>query len=190
MPDLPEEVVTTTLHLVNAVAAHLPSYVDRQDLAQEAHLRVLRAYPKYDPDAGISLKTFLYKHIRGAVLDSLRKAEGYSRHKGKRVSICSLDSGGYNANNSGEDEREIDVADVAVVPADRIVLEMQKARIIRDAISTLVPLRASVVYLYFWEEKDCKEIGELFDVSESRISQIISSSLMHIGDVLHKAGLI
>ena len=57
------------------VAARLPRLVDVDDLIQAGAIGLAGAVARFDPRRGIRFTTFMDKHIRGAILDSLRAAD-------------------------------------------------------------------------------------------------------------------
>ena len=62
-------------------------------------------------------------------------------------------------------------------PGDRIELE-EKLKALSRAIAELPEQERIIVTLYYYEEMRLKDIGELYDVSESRISQIHGRALV------------
>lgn len=66
-------------YAVAKVAATLPSHVDRDDLLSAAHVALVRAADRYDPEGGASFATYALPRLHGAVLDELRSADWAGR---------------------------------------------------------------------------------------------------------------
>jgi RNA polymerase sigma factor for flagellar operon FliA len=65
-------------YLTDRIVSHLPEQVkanDREDLFIEGIIGLLEAIDRFDPDKKIKFETFASKRIRGAVIDTLRKAD-------------------------------------------------------------------------------------------------------------------
>ena len=62
-------------HIVNRVAASLPSTYSRDDLVQNGILGLIAATMRFDPNAGVTFASFAGRRIEGAVIDSLRRAD-------------------------------------------------------------------------------------------------------------------
>ena len=67
------------------------------------------------------------------------------------------------------------------------VLEGEKIEIVSRALDRLSEKERLVVTLYFYEELNLKEIGEIIGVTESRASQIRSRALLRLRSYLRRA---
>lgn len=66
-------------------------------------------------------------------------------------------------------------------------LVTQEARVhLANTIETLSKQERLVVTLYYYEELTLKEVGKVLGVSESRVSQIHSSAILHLRTKLHE----
>jgi len=72
-------------------------------------------------------------------------------------------------------EEVMSIADDASHQPDVIVEEAEFMEAVTDAIAELPEREQLVMQLYYVEELNLKEIGEVLEVSESRVSQILSS---------------
>jgi len=72
-------------------------------------------------------------------------------------------------------EEVMSIADDSSQQPDVIVEEAEFMDAVTDAIADLPEREQLVMQLYYVEELNLKEIGEVLSVSESRISQILSS---------------
>ena len=69
---------------------------------------------------------------------------------------------------------------------DKHVEEEELKRIISDIISKLKERERLVITLYYYEELSMKEIGEILGLTESRISQIHTKTMMKIRNMISK----
>ncbi len=73
----------------------------------------------------------------------------------------------------------------ARAPDDRLGRAELRARV-REALAALPPKERMVLLLYFYEEANLKQIGEILHLSESRVSQIRSRALQRLRQALHQ----
>ncbi|MFB3901859.1 MAG: sigma-70 family RNA polymerase sigma factor [Acidobacteriota bacterium] len=59
-------------YIAQRIAARLPRGVQLDDLVSSGILGLLDAYEKFDPEKGVSFRTYASLRIKGAILDSLR----------------------------------------------------------------------------------------------------------------------
>ncbi len=69
---------------------------------------------------------------------------------------------------------------------DKHVEEEELKRIISDIISKLKEREKLVITLYYYEELSMKEIGEILGLTESRISQIHTKTMLKIRNMISK----
>ena len=83
-----DDVVLEHLPLAKAIAVrvheNLPVHVDLDDLIHAGILGLFDAVDKYDPDKNVLFQSYAKHRIKGAILDSLRKADWASRDLRKR----------------------------------------------------------------------------------------------------------
>ena len=68
-------------------------------------------------------------------------------------------------------------------PDDRLLMEEQVAAL-REAILELKDQQRTVLTLYYFEELNAREIAEVLDISESRVSQIRSKALAQLRQIM------
>lgn len=61
--------------------------------------------------------------------------------------------------------------------------------LLKDSIESLLENEKLVISLYYYEELTYKEIGEVMELSESRISQIHSKAILKMKNLLKKQGI-
>jgi RNA polymerase sigma factor for flagellar operon FliA len=93
------------------------------------------------------------------------------------VGMVSLDSK-YSDDNSEKNVREIDV--IRDEKGSNPVIEAQKQDLKGLLTKGLTRAERLIVVLYYYEEMTMKQIGELLDLSESRVSQMHSSIIARL----------
>lgn len=72
---------------------------------------------------------------------------------------------------------------------EQLYEEKEMKKILADSIANLGENEQKVISLYYYEELTYKEIGYILNLSESRISQIHSKSILKIKNILTKKGI-
>lgn len=67
---------------------------------------------------------------------------------------------------------------------DRVAEEAERKRTLADAITALPERERLVVTLYYMEDLRLKEIGQVLQLSESRVSRVLNSALFHLGEYM------
>ena len=87
--NLKDELVLAHLSLVKYLAGRLairlPAHISQEDLESYGIFGLLEAVEKYNPDLGVSFKSYAYNRIRGAMLDEIRKLNWVSRTTWQKV---------------------------------------------------------------------------------------------------------
>ncbi len=101
-----------------------------------------------------------------------------------RVGVLSLEdlSMGRDGQGTGEEVLASDVLD----PADA-VLERERVAILAKAVDRLPQKERTVVALYYHEGITMREVGEVLDLTESRVSQLHSQALLRLRGFLRGA---
>jgi RNA polymerase sigma factor for flagellar operon FliA len=85
---------------------------------------------------------------------------------------------------TGEDNDKISIAESIESPGslnpDTIVEKEEIKRVIVDAIKELPEKEKKVLVLYYYEDLTLKEIGEVLEVTESRVSQLHTKAVMRL----------
>ena len=96
------------------------------------------------------------------------------------VSLVSLDTPGMGRPD-GESLTMLDLVstEAAQGPA-QLVQAQQRTALLAEAIEALPQQEKVVIALYYNEELTMKEIGQVLDVTESRVSQIHTKAILHL----------
>lgn len=220
-----EQYLPLVRHVVGRLVVDLPTGIDREDLVGHGILGLVRAVTNFDPRRGVTLKTFAYVQIRGAVLDELRRQDFLPRSARERVRLlererarleqelgrrpsldelaqaCALDTETLDetllAERTGRtlsharrfpDEGEASLVelmrgDVGDEPMER-VLRQESVERLALAVAALPERERRVIVLYYAEGLLLRDIAEVLDVTESRVSQIHTRALARLHEKL------
>jgi len=156
-------------------AAKLPDSVDWQDLFQDGSIALLDCIRRFDKRSGLKFKTFAMRRIAGSFSDGLRNMDWVPRLVRQRkepVVVMRQEKILYNEN---ADEKQ-DASHPKVY--DRKTMELRDE--VRRALRGLRKNQRLSVILCFLEGLSMKEAAESIGVSESRVSQIISETIVFI----------
>ena len=195
--------------LVKRIALHLlarlPDSVLLDDLMQAGMIGLLEAARSFDPTQGASFSTFAGIRIRGAIIDEIRRGDWAPRsvHKAGREiarTIADLESrlGREVADGEVADTRlfsletlELDEGRSVAADQDRTLAGAEQSQLLEkvgQAIGDLPEREQLVLNLYYTELLNLKEIGAVLEVSESRVSQIMSQATLRLRARLSTAG--
>ena len=185
------------------VSTGMPDSVEFDDLVGFGQFGLLDAINKFDIDKGVKFKTYATTRIRGAIFDELRELESKLGRtasdaeiakamnmteaeyqsavmKVSGTSVLSLNDVWY----SGDESEHVSIGDSIEAPnslnPDVIVEREEIRRVIIQAINELPKNEKMVIVLYYHEDLSFKEIGQVLNVSESRISQLHSKANLRL----------
>lgn len=115
--------------------------------------------------------------------------EFYEIKKMSTMSFVSFEEIGSLSNEEKDDLMRLLVDGNGDDPLSLAGLKEMKNSI-AGAIEQLSEKERMVISLYYWDELTMKEIGRVLDITESRVSQIHSNTLIHLKAKLRKEGLI
>jgi RNA polymerase sigma factor for flagellar operon FliA len=183
----------------------LPASIEHSDLVQAGIVGLMEALEAFDENRGNDFETFAKLRIRGAMLDEIRRASWAprstvrvaveARAAAARIAnemgtvptnrqiadALGLDVARYESlrgRNQGLSASvspdELDFASDGPLPED-VVAEESSHAALRAGILTLSEREQMIVALYYDRELTLKEIGAVLEVSESRVSQMLSA---------------
>lgn len=183
----------------------LPAAIEHSDLIQAGIVGLMEAVEAFDEDRGNDFETFAKLRIRGAMLDEIRRAAWAPRSTVKvaveaRAAAARIANanGGTATNRQIADELGIDVdryeklrgrnqglagsvtlEDIDLVSEmpspDEVANEESVHNALKRGITTLSEREKTVVALYYDRELTLREIGAVLEVSESRVSQMLTA---------------
>ncbi|MDP2775964.1 MAG: FliA/WhiG family RNA polymerase sigma factor [Nocardioides sp.] len=201
-------------YVAGRVRSGLPASVDSADLVSEGVIGLMDAIDKYDPSRGLQFQTYAVSRIRGAIIDSIRSADWVPRSVRTKIrdldrarEALQLQLGRTPeqvelAEAMGMSLPELREAlerptAVATVDHDELteihdrgprldeVFEDEGTReLLMKAVRRLPERDQVVIALYFFEGLTLAEIGQVLDVTESRVSQLRSRATRSLQTML------
>lgn len=140
----------------------LPKFVDIEDIKSAAYLGLVEAAFRFKPKMGVKFSTFAYIRIFGSICDYIRSQ--CLLKKGNLEPILSLES--FN------DEDDCCLKEIIESNTDSKIKNEEYFDFITFNMNKNIK---SIIREYFFENYSMKDIGEKRDLTEGRISQIISA---------------
>lgn len=204
-------------HTLGRLLAQLPPGVDQENLISAGTLGLVEAAAKFDPERGVKFEIYATWRIRGAVLDELRRNCPLPQQLLERIALIRRAHAALpapvtvealaKATGLTQDEVSDGLAAMQMTrmvsweslsetrqaqlaarqPEDAAEFEDQK-RLLTRAIIALCERERLVVTLYYLENLRLKEIGQVLDLSESRVSRLLSEALFNLGEYMRRHG--
>lgn len=175
-PDDPIAGMALVRQIAASVARRLPTHIDRDELVGLGTLGWAEARVRYDASRGVPFAGFAAARIRGAILDGLRRADTLSRGDRRRAQASHEPTLPRIVNDPAEVEaamsRPGETSDVSEVLAQKEMVDE-----LRGALAGLPERERYVVLRHFFDDVPMRIIGAELGVTESRISQIVSSAV-------------
>jgi len=191
----------------------LPSSVDYLDLAAIGTEELIKLARRYDDSLNDNFWGYAKKRVYGAMLDYLRSLDILSRASRKLVKAIDFAVEEYLLTHSNEpsDEELAEILDESVekIHEARIASSIytvmplhdqlqvgdegaalacvekdELVEVIKKTLASFKEREQMVIQLYYFEELTLKEISEVLEITESRISQIHKSVLVKIRESL------
>jgi RNA polymerase sigma factor for flagellar operon FliA len=196
----------------------LPPAIEHSDLVQVGIVGLMEAIEVFDPERGNDFETFAKLRIRGAMLDEIRRAAWAPRSTVKvAVEARAAATRIANENGSPATHRQIadrlglDIARyhelrgrnqglAGSVTLDEINFASEEQtpeqaadeasirNALRQGIAELSERDKTVVALYYDRELTLREIGAVLEVSESRVSQMLTAIAKRLRAAMESGG--
>ena len=155
----------------------IKNIIDFGDLVGFGFFGLLDAVERYNPNKDIKFKTYARLRINCAIYDGLRKMLPPIRYYDiteyiLRFSIISLNEISRYIENK-------------ITPEYLLEKKEIKKEVI-DALKKLPQIEYKVLKLYYYKELTLKEIVNIFEVSERRVSQIHGKAMQDLKDIFIK----
>lgn len=178
--------------IVHKVKRGLPREADTDGLLGAGMVGLLQAMDRFDPEKGVAFEAYATIRIRGAVQDELRSVDHLTRTQRHHAQAVHANPEAF----AGDDVAMAGTPFSAPMSYDPFVLDdtitgtpwqeavdIEEALAKRELIEHLkaalqsVPDRDRMVLsLYYEEELSLQEVGDILQVSPSRVSQLLSRS--------------
>lgn len=195
-------------HIIGKVAARLPSGVDVENLESAGILGLVEASQRFDATRGVDFKAFASLRIRGAIIDEARRNCPLPQDLMRRVSLVAKAHDRLPAPVTTEDlvretgltadevldalvarpfvhvhsleQLEVDPEETASTEGNGAIEREEQKQLLADAIAALPERERLVVTLYYMEDLRLKEIGQVLNLSESRVSRLLASAQLQL----------
>lgn len=187
----------------------LPSSIDYLDLSAIGTEELIKLARRYDENLNDSFWGYAKKRVYGAMLDYLRSLDILSRASRKLVKAIDYATEEYRSVHDEEPSDE-ELADILDENVDKIhdariassiytvmplhdqlqvgdegatlakVEKEELIEVIKKVLSGYKEREQLIIQLYYFEELTLKEISEILNITESRISQIHKSVIQKI----------
>lgn len=166
-----------------------PSY-EWDDAFGDGMVGLVEAAYNFDPSTGLKFVTYAGHRIRREVLDGIRRRNG-RRHwvSGKQHfvpnNVMSLHALGYSSYVDGELQLKEDFQGILGVEDNYDDLENASFRKNLVQVINRFGDRDKMIFtLYYFEGMKMRQIGELYEMTESRVCQILKALNFHLWYVL------
>jgi RNA polymerase sigma factor FliA len=203
-------------HILGKMLGSLPDSVDNDNLESAGILGLVEAAGQFDPARGVAFTTFSYQRIRGAILDELRRncpvpqavLQNWALIREASLHMAPPLTSEKLADQTGLTVEEVDDCIAAMrltrpeswaddlgelpVPCNReqeVDTESRRAeekQLLADAIEELPEKMRLVVTMYYLDDMRMKEIGEVLNLSESRVSRLIAAAELQLKSIVKR----
>ncbi len=191
----------------------LPASVDVNDLISIGTEEMIKLSRRYDKEQNDSFWGYGKKRVYGSMLDYLRSLDTMSRSNRRLIKLVDHEislylsehgkepDDSYLAEVLGEDVEKIAEArnsamivsvmslneQVTILSEEDTASKVEKDQLmgmVQNILSTFNQREQMIIQFYYFEELNLKEISEILEISESRISQIHKKLLTKIKEEL------
>ncbi len=195
----------------------LPSNIEVDDLISIGAEELIKLSRRYDVAKNDSFWGYAKTRVQGSMFDYLRSLDVVSRTNRKLIRNIDAETTRYISENNedpsdeylskvlGEDIEKIKDAKIASdiyallpldeqlsfshdIATDTQIEEEELIEIITNIMKTLSERDQLIIQLYYFEELNLREISEVLEITESRISQIHKEVIKKIRLQIEKAG--
>lgn len=187
--------------------------LDKEDLIQLGMLGLCEAADRYDPESGVTLGTFAYTRIHGAILDGVGKMTGVRRSHARRVRrLKAMNEAAESHDMAATAESPADYVSAAIggvlfaaslaeigedriaaaedgespftAPPDHRIGRRQMREVVLSVLDELPEDEASLLREHYVDGRSLQEIGEERGVSRSWASRIHTRALRRARELL------
>ena len=210
--DLAVEYLPAVRAMAYKLKERLPSSVELSDLVSVATEELIKVARRYDSSLNDNFWGYAKQRVYGSMLDFLRSLDVVSRGDRKLIKDIEKEVGSYynihqteptneylaKKLNTTEDKIKKARASAeiyATMPIEeqlnyfedvsKVVEEEELIEVIQKLLSSFSEREQLIIQLYYFEELSLKEISQILEITESRISQIHKSVIRKIREELN-----
>ncbi len=203
-------------HILGKLLNQLPPAVDTQNLESAGILGLIEAAEQFDPDRKVEFRTFSYQRIRGAILDELRRNCPLSQQMLQKISRLRQVRSTFQ--DAVSIEKLADAAGFSVAEVNQCLQAArltrpeswsdsvrirghigdhdqdsqfeieEKQQVLADGIEQLPKKMRLAVALHYNEGLKLKEVGDVLNLSESRVSRILDAARTKLQEYVQSRG--
>ena len=199
-----QKIILENTPLVKKVASKIffklpkDSGIDFDELVNTGIIGLIKAIDKYNADKA-KFSTYAYIKIRGEILDYLRSLHVVPRtmrdkikkekeeNPDKAVPLSNLAIMLSMEKALGGEDSSLKLADTLIsqdISPEEEAIKSEMKDILLKAMSLLNEKERMAIQMFYFEEKEPKEISEILNISQSRVSQLKSQAISKIKKIL------
>ena len=210
-PKLREQLIIEYAQLVRLVAGRLSMYlghnVEYDDLVSYGIFGLIDAIDKFNLEKNVKFETYASLRIREAILDQIRKMDWIPRtvRQRQRKIDEAIKNIELRTGKTANDADQLKVTNVVSLdefdesgpepvmdaahnshyaqPEEIVTQEELKTMLVKS-LDNLTEKERRVIELYYYEDLTLKEISNILEVSESRVSQLHTKGLIKMRKVM------
>lgn len=209
---------------IRSMRSILLSNIPYEDFFNQGVLALIDCIERFDPERGVSFQTYIYRGIRGALLNYMRKQKWLPnrvREARRDIQRVRKELQGKLLREPTEEELaqelgitteklsklQMEISAVDAVSLEEMMeesygnvmscnqnpfedsvshglLDAELRQILAKAISELTPKQQQVITLCYYENLNLREIGDVLQLTQQRVSQIRSAAIAKLADAL------
>ena len=213
-----EKYIPLVKYLASRVMLGKTKYIEYEDLVSYGIVGLLDAINRYDSTKGMKFSSYATLRVKGAMIDEIRKCRPISKgamDKLAKYNECveklqnrymrepSLQEIALELNISEEEVSQVEnyinymsimslesIEDKNSISPEESLEDKEKLEILAEAIEKLKDKDKLILNLYYYEKLTLKEIGQILEVSESRVCQLHSRAIRNLRAVMQKINYI
>ena len=206
--ELRNNIVLSYMDIVKFAALALrgaySKYGDTGDIVNAGVIALMYAVDSYDFDKNVKFETYANMKVKGALIDFIRRQDfvprrirRFGKDLDETYSLLYAELGRTPSNAEIAEKmgitreqlarRMTDIAaavtisfDTQTAASDRKMYDNERKKVLTEAIDSLKPREKQVITLYYYEKLKFAEIAKVLSVTESRICQIHTKSIVKL----------
>ena len=200
-------------YVAGRLRTRMPDSVEQDDLVSDGIIGLMDAIERFEPNRGLSFQTFAVPRIRGAIIDGMRSMDFVPRSVRDKLRIIArarvtleerlgripedaevaAESGitvhqlrdlTRQATSNHANLDDFDLADELSSAADHRVEQADVRTSLMRVVEQLRERDQIIIALYYFEGLTLAEIGQVLDITESRVSQVHRRATMLMRSML------
>ncbi|WP_281951169.1 sigma-70 family RNA polymerase sigma factor [Nitrosophilus kaiyonis] len=205
--DEKQKIILDNTPLVKKVASKIffklpkDSGIEFDELVNTGIIGLIKALDKYDSEKA-KFSTYAYIKIRGEILDYLRSLHVIPRtmrdkikkekeeNPNKAIPLSNLAIMLSMEKALSSEDGNLQLKDILIsedISPEEHAINSEMRTILLEAMELLNEKERLALQLFYFEEKEPKEISEILNISQSRVSQLKSQAILKIKKILSKA---